>query len=148
MRFVSVWSWVRSPQGAHFVAGCQLLLRAWAAANHQKKDSQARDRQLGHHPCRGASRIGLAWHRAHPAHKCSGSGWKAFCNRPRGPMDKASAYGAGDCRFESCRGHFHHDEANLIPSITRSPPGQLLHACYIRRCNSLLFDGKAQVQLL
>ena len=27
-------------------------------------------------------------------------------NRPRGPMDKASAYGAGDCRFESCRGHF------------------------------------------
>ena len=26
-------------------------------------------------------------------------------NRPRGPMDKASAYGAGDCRFESCRGH-------------------------------------------
>ena len=27
-------------------------------------------------------------------------------HRPRGPMDKASAYGAGDCRFESCRGHF------------------------------------------
>ncbi len=26
-------------------------------------------------------------------------------NRPRGPMDKASAYGAGDCRLESCRGH-------------------------------------------
>ena len=26
-------------------------------------------------------------------------------NWPRGPMDKASAYGAGDCRFESCRGH-------------------------------------------
>ena len=24
---------------------------------------------------------------------------------PHGPMDKASAYGAGDCRFESCRGH-------------------------------------------
>ena len=23
--------------------------------------------------------------------------------RPRGPMDKASAHGAGDCRFESCR---------------------------------------------
>ena len=21
-------------------------------------------------------------------------------------MDKASAYGAGDCRFESCQGHF------------------------------------------
>lgn len=27
-------------------------------------------------------------------------------HRPRGPMDKASAYGAGDCRFESCRGHY------------------------------------------
>ena len=25
---------------------------------------------------------------------------------PRGPMDKASAYGARDCRFESCPGHF------------------------------------------
>ena len=25
---------------------------------------------------------------------------------PDGPMGKASAYGAGDCRFESCRGHF------------------------------------------
>ena len=24
---------------------------------------------------------------------------------PRGPMDKASAYGAGDCRLESYRGH-------------------------------------------
>ena len=28
-----------------------------------------------------------------------------FSRRPRGPMDKASAYGAGDCRFESYRGH-------------------------------------------
>ena len=28
-----------------------------------------------------------------------------FYTRPRGPMDKASAYGAGDCRLESCRGH-------------------------------------------
>ena len=25
--------------------------------------------------------------------------------RPRGPMDKASAYGTGDRRFESYRGH-------------------------------------------
>ena len=25
--------------------------------------------------------------------------------RPRGPTDKASAHGAGDCRFQSCRGH-------------------------------------------
>ena len=33
------------------------------------------------------------------------SGFGVNANRPRGPMDKASAYGAGDCRFESCRGH-------------------------------------------
>ena len=26
--------------------------------------------------------------------------------RPRGPMGKASAHGAGDCRFESCWGHW------------------------------------------
>ena len=31
---------------------------------------------------------------------------RPFANWPRGPMDKASAYGAGGCRFESCRGHF------------------------------------------
>ena len=30
---------------------------------------------------------------------------KQISQRPRGPMDKASAHGAGDCRFESCRGH-------------------------------------------
>ena len=30
---------------------------------------------------------------------------------PRGPMDKASAHGAGDCRFESCRGHVWMQEA-------------------------------------
>ena len=30
----------------------------------------------------------------------------SFAHWPRGPMDKASAYGAGDCRFETCRGHF------------------------------------------
>ena len=36
--------------------------------------------------------------------------------RPRGPMDKASAHGAGDCRFESCRGH-------LRPAPTAKPGG-------------------------
>ena len=25
---------------------------------------------------------------------------------PRGQMDKASAYGAGGCKFETCRGHY------------------------------------------
>ena len=50
----------------------------------------------------GGSRFALpvalasAWSSAHVA----------VFNWPRGPMDKASAYGAGDCRFESCRGHF------------------------------------------
>ena len=51
----------------------------------------------------------------HHAWKCLcpiDAGWCALClfgnaiQWPRGPMDKASAYGAGDCRFESCRGHF------------------------------------------
>ena len=37
-------------------------------------------------------------------------------NWPRGPMDKASAYGAGDCRFESCRGHFISAEHTQIAS--------------------------------
>ena len=27
--------------------------------------------------------------------------------RPCGPMDKASVYGTGDCRFESYQGHFY-----------------------------------------
>ena len=36
-----------------------------------------------------------------------GPRWATKGTRPRGPMDKASAYGAGDCRFESCRGHLH-----------------------------------------
>ena len=31
-------------------------------------------------------------------------------SRPRGPMDKASAYGAGDCRLESFRVHESVDE--------------------------------------
>ena len=38
------------------------------------------------------------------------------CSWPRGPMDKASAYGAGDCRFESCRGHFISAEHTQIAS--------------------------------
>ena len=49
--------------------------------------------------------------------------------RPRGPMDKASAYGAGDCRFESCRGHLS-DVMILMGGAgkhawiyTMSPPG-------------------------
>ena len=37
-----------------------------------------------------------------PADKVSSSvQQRSACSRPRGPMDKASAHGAGDCRFES-----------------------------------------------
>ena len=42
---------------------------------------------------------------------CNGS---MLLQRPRGPMDKASAYGAGDCRFESCRGHSLLDSKHVI----------------------------------
>ena len=37
---------------------------------------------------------------------------------PRGPMDKASAHGAGDCRFESCRGHLHNTPAAKPPATS------------------------------
>ena len=34
-------------------------------------------------------------------------------------MDKASAYGAGDCRFESCRGHFSCRAAVALDALNR-----------------------------
>ena len=40
--------------------------------------------------------------------------WHGFA-WTRGPMDKASAYGAGDCRFESCRVHFTFDDGMRVP---------------------------------
>ena len=43
---------------------------------------------------------------------------QAGVNRPRGPMDKASAHGAGDCRLESYRGQL---------SCLASVAGQLPH---------------------
>ena len=43
---------------------------------------------------------------------------QAGVNRPHGPMDKASAHGAGDCRLESYRGQL---------SWLASVAGQLLH---------------------
>ena len=39
-------------------------------------------------------------------------------------MDKASAYGAGDCRFESCRGHF----AALLPGPLHGGRPFILHS--------------------
>ena len=38
---------------------------------------------------------------------------------PRHPMDMASAHGAGDCRFESCRGHL---SAAVACCFASSPP--------------------------
>ena len=65
--------------------------------------------------------LGRAW-QAHAEHRdlqngCAKLGTNnrssSITTRPRGPMDKASAYGAGDCRFESCRGHSFHGVACL-----------------------------------
>ena len=50
----------------------------------------------------------------------------------RGPMDKASAHGAGDCRFESCRGQLptcammgsKHIQNTTITSLTTKCPIQ------------------------
>ena len=36
--------------------------------------------------------------------------------RPCGPMDKASVYGTGDCRFESYQGHFNFDSKCEVSS--------------------------------
>jgi hypothetical protein len=45
--------------------------------------------------CENSGRGAMPW--------CSSSYFRFIW--PRGPMDKASAYGAGDCRFESCGVH-------------------------------------------
>lgn len=50
-------------------------------------------------------------------------------------MDKASAYGAGDCRLESYRGHFLLETRALIEPyhnhflVARPAPGFLLGLC-------------------
>ena len=54
---------------------------------------------------------------------------------PRGPMDKASAYGAGDCRFESCRGQAksmrnnHQNNYTIHPHSYPRLRGVLVHIC-------------------
>ena len=52
-------------------------------------------------PCPSFRQLAAAW--SHVA--CNDVCPETRFSRPRGPMDKASAYGAGDCRFESCRDH-------------------------------------------
>ena len=46
--------------------------------------------------------------------------WMSSFSWPRGPMDKASAYGAGDCKFESCRGHCLRRYAPSYASLPRA----------------------------
>ena len=47
---------------------------------------------------------------------------------PRGPMEKASAHGAGDCRFEFCQGQLHwktsQEEVVPNPRGLKLLPGQ------------------------
>ena len=45
---------------------------------------------------------------------------QTLSKRPRGPMDKASAYGAGDCRFESSRAHCFETLFPASSSLTRT----------------------------
>ena len=56
--------------------------------------------------------------------KCPLAKYRVLAHRsntwPRGPMDKASAYGAGDCRFESCRGHWSNEGSGALHLCLRS----------------------------
>ena len=53
--------------------------------------------------------------------------------RPRGPMDKTSANGARECRFESCRSHL--SMAALVPVLYSVPLSRAegRHACNEKR---------------
>ena len=60
--------------------------------------------------------------------------WSSSVNGPVGPMDKASAHGAGDCRFESCRGQLHWkiSQEEAVPNPRRALkllPGQARVSC-------------------
>ena len=44
---------------------------------------------------------------------------------PCGPMDKASDYESGDCRFESCQGHNFLTPMILLAGDKNAPPGGL-----------------------
>ena len=60
-------------------------------------------------------------------------GLEMLRQRPRGPMDKASAYGAGDCRFESCRGHLCCSSTCNVDTPVSSNflrPSAMLGPCY------------------
>ena len=56
---------------------------------------------------------------------------------PRGPMDKASAYGAGDCRFESCRGHCSKQGCGALQVCVR--PCMPMHACRYADHQEIIF---------
>ena len=65
-------------------------------------------------------------------------GWSSK-QRPRGPMDKASAHGAGDCRFESCRGQPHCQKTHVVMfSWSASTCGSMAHqVCLLLLCVTL-----------
>ena len=63
----------------------------WKLAPAQRADAAARRR--------------LLTHRSPASQIITNNIVSKYGTCPRGPMDKASAHGAGDCRFESCRGH-------------------------------------------
>ena len=116
MRFVSVWSWVRSPQGA-FAKGANHKGCRDPGSNQEPSDlrSDALPTELSRLCLQIPNSSHTKTFEMHSAQilrlsfPSSGTLFllEAFtCIRPRGPMDKASAYGAGDCRFECCRGHF------------------------------------------
>jgi hypothetical protein len=47
----------------------------------------------------------VSWGRTRTAQPSMNTNWHIACRRPVGLMDKASAPGAGDSRFESWAGH-------------------------------------------
>ncbi len=71
-----------------------------------------------------------------------------FRTWPRGPMDKASAYGAGDCRFESCRGHFLSSSPSHWLASSPRECGRCAHflhrfSCSLIFCDSEVSEGPA-----
>ena len=70
---------------------------------------------------------------------------------PRGPMDNASAYGAGDCRFESYRGQrrFSTTESVYCDTKVSTQRPKLAHQTLPSKCVRLdLGGGKGANQLL
>ena len=98
---------------AHVCSCCVTFLKSPATRNRTKDNLMAAN--VYSQMLYQLSYSRLAFLNEHFASQCKPHSDASFCiticsnlncRWPRGPMDKASAYGAGDCRFESCRGHF------------------------------------------